>query len=362
MGMLPQYDITTGRRKGLEDSPPAVSQARSRDFGKDALRWLPPFLFVLAAVAEILSMLLVTIFRYHNQMLGPELFDLSKTPNVLGTLLALPFILLFLLFAASRRFHRIGLSSTAAAIATAGVVLLTAIPLIPVEKRSYYYLGYLALKVLELALFIVLARPARRRTPLRRIVSIVLSAIGIVVATTILVISTVLLSPASPTILEQTREEFDAAVILGAAVWSGDKPSPVLRERINTGYDLLQNGTVQFLVLTGGNAPNELPEAEVARRELLKRGVDPTRIVQETHTHSTLEQILYIREHLLKQGWSSFIIVSDQFHLKRALEICAFNGIDARGVSSESPLGPQNLAIYHLRESVALILYWMFGV
>jgi vancomycin permeability regulator SanA len=360
--MLPQYDITTGKRKGLEGEPPLVSQALPRGLGKDALAWLPPFLFVIAAAAEVLSMLLVTLFRYHNQMMGAELFDLSRTANVLGALLATPFVLLFLLFAAFRRFHRLGLASTAAAISTAGIVLLTVIPLVPVEKRTYYYIGYLVLKVVELAVFIVLVRPVDRRSPWRRALSVLLSSIGLMATILVLVISAVLLSPTSSTVIEQPRQEFDAAVILGAAVWSGDRPSPVLRERINTGYDLLQNGTVQFLVLTGGNAPNELPEAEVARRELLKRGVDPTRIVQETHTHSTLEQILYIRDQLLKQGWSSFIIVSDQFHLKRALEICEFNGINARGVSSESPLGPQNLAIYHFRESVALILYWMFGV
>jgi vancomycin permeability regulator SanA len=192
---------------------------------------------------------------------------------------------------------------------------------------------------------------------------VALAAIAIGAATVAIVIAAILLSPITPSIIEQPRQEYDAAVILGAAVWSGNKPSPVLRERVNRGYDLIKSGAVQFLVLTGSNAPHELPEAEVARRELLKLGVDPTRIVVETQTHSTLDQILYIRDHLMKeQGWSSFIIVSDQFHLKRALEICQFNGINAQGVSSESPLGPQNLWIYHLRESAALILYWMFGI
>jgi uncharacterized SAM-binding protein YcdF (DUF218 family) len=138
----------------------------------------------------------------------------------------------------------------------------------------------------------------------------------------------------------------------------------VLRERIKRGYDLLKSGAVQFVVLTGSvGAPSELPEAEVAKLELLKLGADPTRIVLETQTRSTVQQILFIRDRLMtQQQWTSFIIVSDQFHLKRALEICAFNDINASGVSSDSPLGPQNLWNYHIRESAALILYWMFGV
>ncbi|MBC8144408.1 MAG: YdcF family protein, partial [bacterium] len=203
----------------------------------------------------------------------------------------------------------------------------------------------------------------RRGTPALRIA---LRTFGLTVALLLvggaLLIGTLLLSPSTSTIDATTRRDYDAAVILGAAVWSGDRPSPVLRERINTGYDLLKNGTVQFLVLTGSNAPGELSESEVARRELLNLGADPTRIVIETRTRSTQQQIMFIRDQLLKQGWKSFVIVSDQFHLTRALQICSFNDIDAHGVSSESPLGPQNLALYHVRESVALVLYWMFGI
>ena len=34
----------------------------------------------------------------------------------------------------------------------------------------------------------------------------------------------------------------------------------------------------------------------------------------------------------------------------------------ARGVTSDSPLGPQNLVLYYVRESAALVLYWLFGM
>jgi vancomycin permeability regulator SanA len=323
--------------------------------------WLPGFLFVIAAAGETLSMLLMTVYRYHNQAMAPRLLDLTETSNVLGLLLAMPFILLFLMLAALPRFRRIDLAATAGAVACGGIVLLTAAPMLPADKRDYLYVLYLLVKAIELAFFVVALQP-RRRKPWRAALSVLGYTLFFLLAVFTIVIGAVLVSPVeSSAISQESPQEFDAAVILGAAVYRGNKPSPVLRERINKGYDLLKEGTVQFLVLTGGNAPNELPEAEVARRELLKRGVDPTRIVMETHTSSTVQQVIYIRDQLSKQGWSSFLIVSDQFHLKRVLEICDFNDINAQGVSSESPLGPQNLAIYHLRESVALILYWMFG-
>ncbi len=345
---------------------PSLSSVAEQPAGVQIGAWLAPFLFSVALVGEILSFLLMTIYRYQEQHLRPEFFDLTKTANVLGFLFELPFILLFLALLVMRRHHRLRLASTAAVMACISLVALSSAPMLSFTGGMLPYLGYLLfllLKGLELGIFVVALR-----TPWfswwRKAVGVAMFVAGLAFFSFVGVIASVLISPISSTIiLEQPRQEFDAGVILGAAVWSGDRPSPVLRERINKGYDLLKQGTVQFLVLTGGSAPNELPEAEVARRELLKRGVDPTRIVLETHTSSTLEQILFIRDQLQKkQGWSSFIIISDQFHLKRALEMCQFNDIDARGVSSESPLGPQNLALSHLRESSALVLYWLFGV
>lgn len=345
-----------------ERSVPAIAgnQAIARDTS-----WLAPFLYTIAIVGEVLSLLLMTIYRYKSQLMSPEFFDLTKTANLLGFLFEAPFILLFLTLLLVRRFHTIRLAGMAAALSCIGLVALSSAPMFTIAESFPPYAGFLLfllMKALELALFIViLGTPARAWW--RQTLSVISVTIGLLLASFAFVIATVLVSPIGSTITEQPVLEYDAGVILGAAVWSGDRPSPVLRERINKGYDLLKNGTVQFLVLTGGRAPNELPEAEVARRELLKRGVDETRIVSENRTSSTLEQVLYIRDQLQKkQGWRSFIIISDQFHLKRAVEICEFNEINALGVSSESPLGPQNLAFHHLRESGALVLYWLFGL
>jgi uncharacterized SAM-binding protein YcdF (DUF218 family) len=328
-----------------------------------AVRWLSPFLYVVASAGEFMAMLLMTIFRYRNQGLEPNYFDLSKTANILGMSVEAPFILLFLLLAFLPRFHALRLAGMAAAMACISVVGLTVMPLLSAPDLTYAYIAYLAWKALQMGILtIVLRRPARSLW--QKSLRVAIFAVSLMAGVAILVIASVLLSPISSTIIEEPRQEYDAAVILGAAVWSGNRPSPVLRERVKRGYDLLKSGAVQFVVLTGSvGAPSELPEAEVAKLELLKLGADPTRIVLETQTRSTVQQILFIRDRLMtQQKWTSFIIVSDQFHLKRALEICAFNDINASGVSSESPLGPQNLWNYHLRESVALILYWMFGV
>lgn len=304
----------------------------------------------------------MTWMRYRNQGLSLQFFSLAKTANILGLLVALPFIGTLLFGAFLPRLQRRGPAVTALVLSAVGLVILIVTTSLGTDDRPFWAAVYLAFKgvffVLMLVLFGSVSRPLWRK-----IVYVAIFSVLLIATSYTIVIGTVLLDPITPSPTGvDPRTEYDAGVILGAAVWSGNRPSPVFRERIRKGHELLKNGTVEFLVLTGGNAPHELTEAEVAKRELLRLGADPTRIVLEENTSSTVEQILFIRDELTKQGWKSFVIISDQFHLKRALEICAFNGIEANGISPESPLGPYNLAIYHLRESAALILYWLFGL
>ena len=160
----------------------------------------------------------------------------------------------------------------------------------------------------------------------------------------------------------KTRKS-DAGVILGAAVWGGNRPSPVLRERINKGYEIYENGSVEKLVLTGGGSPNELTEAEVSRNELIKYGVDKDDLFVETKSISTVEQIRYIRDKLYKRlNWKRIVIISDNYHLFRASEICKFNNINVDCISSDTPLSPEGGINYCIKESFAVLFLWLFGI
>jgi uncharacterized SAM-binding protein YcdF (DUF218 family) len=160
--------------------------------------------------------------------------------------------------------------------------------------------------------------------------------------------------------------EPDAGVVLGAAVWRGrglgDRPSPTLRERIEVGYELLAKRVIPRIVVTGASAPGEQAEAEVAKRDLVARGIDPAQIVEETQSHTTLEQVRYLREELkTKQTWDRFVIISDQYHLARVIEMCRFAGLHAIGSPSRIEQPFADLLYYRLRESVALLAYWLLG-
>ncbi|MCU7494505.1 MAG: YdcF family protein [Ignavibacteria bacterium] len=155
----------------------------------------------------------------------------------------------------------------------------------------------------------------------------------------------------------------DVAVILGAAVYSKNRPSPIFASRIGKANNLYNAGIVRKLLVTGGSAPGEMSEAEVAYVYLVRYGVDPDNIWIERRTSSTSEQIEYIKETLIeKRGLKKIIIVSDQFHLKRAMEMCDFYNIKADGVASGLRLSLEKLFFYKFRDSLALLLFWLFAL
>src|SRR4029079_19400076 len=81
----------------------------------------------------------------------------------------------------------------------------------------------------------------------------------------------------------------DAAVVLGAAVWS-NSVSPVFRERINHAIELYRNGRVRKLVFTGGQGnSNEPTEAAAARSYAVANGIPLQDILVEQKSHTTYE-------------------------------------------------------------------------
>jgi vancomycin permeability regulator SanA len=163
--------------------------------------------------------------------------------------------------------------------------------------------------------------------------------------------------------IQNSEVKFDAGVVLGAAVWGGNRPSPVLRERINKGYELYKGGLIKSIVLTGGGSPGEMTEAEVGATELIKKGVEEKNIFMETKSNSTLEQITYIDRNLYKKNnWNEIVLITDNFHLMRSKQMCSFFGIKARTCASETPLSSESTFYYSLKESFAIILFWFFGI
>ncbi len=124
-------------------------------------------------------------------------------------------------------------------------------------------------------------------------------------------------------------------IVLGCRV-NGDQPSLALMRRIETAADyLLENPSIRVIV-AGGQGPDEwITEAEAMKRVLIQMGVSEDRILSEDRSTSTLENLEFSKALLAENGLgNSVIIISEGYHMYRALSIAKRVGLNAEGLAS----------------------------
>jgi len=128
----------------------------------------------------------------------------------------------------------------------------------------------------------------------------------------------------------------DVAVVLGAAAWDSE-PSPVFRERINHAIWLYENGFVDNIIFTGGKGDGDMyAESEVARDYAIRHNVSAEHIYLETKSKITEENLTYAYEIAAENNFTTFTIVSDPLHMKRAMLMAKQTGMDAYSSPTQS--------------------------
>lgn len=158
-------------------------------------------------------------------------------------------------------------------------------------------------------------------------------------------------------------DKFDTIIVLGAAVWKGNVPSPAYAGRLDKAFELLEKGFSDQVILTGSNAPFELSEARVGKIYLENKGLSSTKIYFEEVTTSTIEQVHFIKNQVIgEKEYKRIIVISDGFHLPRVIEIAKFLQTDFKVARSTLKVELVNNLWYRIREAVLLSLFWLFAV
>lgn len=120
-------------------------------------------------------------------------------------------------------------------------------------------------------------------------------------------------------------------LVLGCAVWKDNQPSPMLRDRLDTAIELYNKGAAPKLLLSGDNSIKEYSEPDCMLAYALKNGVPAEDIFLDFAGFSTYDSI-YRANAVFKAD--RMIVVTQKYHLYRALKICDSLGITAKGVAS----------------------------
>jgi SanA protein len=144
------------------------------------------------------------------------------------------------------------------------------------------------------------------------------------------------------------------AIVPGAGLWPDGSLTPVLADRVATAADLYHAGTVQKLLCSGDNRFVDYNEPQRMLEYAVSLGVPEEAIVLDYAGRRTYDTCYRAREVF---GLDSAVLVTQQFHLPRALFTCHRLGLEVVGVAADQQrYSPRSLAWSRLREIPALLV------
>lgn len=133
------------------------------------------------------------------------------------------------------------------------------------------------------------------------------------------------------TAANRTKNNQNVTVVVLGCLVNGSAPSRMLSDRINSAAEyLIANPSVKCIA-SGGKGENEdISEAQCIKNELIKRGIDESRIIIEDKSTNTAENLEFSAKIIKEQGLCTDIAVaSDNFHQLRAKIYANRSGLNA---------------------------------
>lgn len=151
-------------------------------------------------------------------------------------------------------------------------------------------------------------------------------------------------------------------IVLGAGLRK-DKPSTLLRYRLDKAYEYALAHPDVLVITSGGQGRDEwVPEGQAMRDYLIAKGLDPERVVAENASTSTEENFAFSLEIMQQYGYDAttpVVYVSNAFHCYRAGCYARMAGLsDATALPASTPW--RSVLPCYLREALALAYYWVF--
>ena len=164
------------------------------------------------------------------------------------------------------------------------------------------------------------------------------------------------------------RPRVDAIVVLGAAQYNG-RPSAIYRARLEHAVDLYDGGVAPLLVFTGGREEgDQFSEGGSGARWALEQGIPASAVLAEERSRTTYQNLAGAKRVLQRRAPDGrrprIVIVSDPFHMFRAVKQAADLGLDAYpSPTRTSPLSASRVKLTEsvLREDLAIAGYLLSG-
>lgn len=126
--------------------------------------------------------------------------------------------------------------------------------------------------------------------------------------------------------------DVDCIIVLGCKVKDNGDPSDMLADRLKRGIDLYKQGAAPKIIMSGDHGTVEYDEVNTMKRIAIDAGIPSSDVFMDHAGFSTYESIYRAKEIFEAD---KIIIVTQEYHLYRALYIAEKLGIEAYGVNSD---------------------------
>ena len=130
---------------------------------------------------------------------------------------------------------------------------------------------------------------------------------------------------------EAAEMNFDCVLVLGAGVW-GDSPSHMLEERLNKGIEVYKTGCTDRILMSGDHGREDYDEVNVMKNFAIECGATSNEVFMDHAGFSTYESMYRARDVFQVE---SVVIVTQKYHLYRAVYNARKLGLDAYGVCAD---------------------------
>lgn len=176
--------------------------------------------------------------------------------------------------------------------------------------------------------------PEKKKTVFRRVMTALLLVIS--AAFLFFVISNVMIIMTEGKKIAKEEELMsfrpDCILIFGAGVWENGVPSPILADRLDEGARLYKKGAADRILVSGDHGRAEYDEVNAMKRYLVNAGVPSEHIFMDHAGFSTYESVVRAKEVF---GVRKAILVTQKYHLYRALYIAEHTGVEAIGSGAD---------------------------
>lgn len=143
--------------------------------------------------------------------------------------------------------------------------------------------------------------------------------------------------------------EFDYILILGCGVYPDGSLTPMLSDRVRVGVSLYQQGIGNQILMSGDHYSDDYNEVDPMKDTAISMGVPAEAIVTDPYGLSTYDSIARLADVF---GAKRVLIVTQEYHLPRALYLSKRFGIEAFGVAADLRPYREQL-LYDIREMFA---------